>query len=327
MLAPKPERLTSMGKKVFIDGQEGTTGLEIRDRLARRTDIELLEIPGAQRKDSGAKRAIIAAADLVILCLPDAAAVEAAELAEGTPARIIDASSAHRTADGWVYGLPELAPGQREAIRKATQVSNPGCYATGFLLAVRPLVDGAIVPRTYPVTVHAQSGYSGGGKKLIAAFRDHDHGGESPDWTVRPYGLGLAHKHLPEMTMHSGLTHAPVFSPSVGNYYKGMLVSVPLHIGALARRVTPGDVHDLLKQRYAREPFVRVMPLGGDGALDNGYLTSVTTNGTNLVELFVFGNAEQILLVSRLDNLGKGAAGSAVQNLNLMLGLEEGLGL
>lgn len=316
-----------MGKKIFIDGQEGTTGLEIRERLARRGDVEILEIPPAERKDADAKRALIAAADLVVLCLPDPAAVEAAGIAEGTGAKIIDASTAHRTASGWVYGLPELTLEQRDQIRVASRVSNPGCYPTGFLLALRPLVDEGIVPRSYPVTVHALSGYSGGGKKLIAAFAEHEHRGESPDWTVRPYALGLAHKHVPEMKVHAGLAAAPIFCPAVGNYYKGMLVSVPLHVSALTKRVTTEDVHALLARRYAREPFVRVMPLGGDGYLENGYLTSVTTNGTNRLELFVFGNAEQILLVARLDNLGKGAAGSAVQNLNLMLGLDETLGL
>jgi len=316
-----------MGKKIFIDGQEGTTGLEIRERLSRRRDVEILEIPASERKDVEAKRAFMAEADLVILCLPDAAAVESAALAEGTKAKLIDASTAHRIATDWVYGLPELSREQRDRIRAATRVSNPGCYPTGFLLAVRPLVDEGILPRNYPVTVHALSGYSGGGKKLIAAFAEHEHTGESPGWTVRPYALGLTHKHVPEMKVHAGLAAAPIFCPAVGNYYKGMLVSVPLYVSSLAKRVTPEDVHALLGRRYAKEPFVRVMPLGGEGQLENGYLTSVKTNGTNLVELFVFGNTEQILLVARLDNLGKGAAGSAVQNMNLMLGLDETLGL
>jgi N-acetyl-gamma-glutamyl-phosphate reductase len=316
-----------MGKKIFIDGQEGTTGLEIHERLSRRSDVEILEISPSQRKDVEAKRALVAAADLVVLCLPDAAAVESAALAEGTATKIIDASTAHRTASGWVYGLPELCPDQRDKIRTATKVSNPGCYPTGFLLAARPLLDEGIVPRNYPFTVHALSGYSGGGKKLIAAFAEHDHDGKSPAWAVRPYALGLAHKHVPEMKVHAGLSALPIFCPAVGNYYKGMLVSVPLHVSGLAKRVAPEDVHALLARRYAKEAFVRVMPLGGDGQLESGYLTSVATNGTNLVELFVFGNADQILLVARLDNLGKGAAGSAVQNLNLMLGLDETLGL
>jgi N-acetyl-gamma-glutamyl-phosphate reductase len=314
-------------KKVFIDGQEGTTGLEIRERLSRRRDVELLEIEGAQRKDAAERRAIAGKADLVVLCLPDAAAVEAVTLFEGVGAKILDASTAHRTHAGWIYGLPELAPGHREKIRAAKKVSSPGCYPTGFLLNVRPLVDAGILRADYPMTVHALSGYSGGGKKLIAAFAEHDHRGDSPDWTVRPYGLDLAHKHVPEMKAHGLLEFLPVFCPAVGNYRKGMLVSVPLHVRALAGHVSPADVHALFTKRYEGEPFVRVMPLGGEAQLENGYLTPVATNGTNMIELFVFGNAERILLVARLDNLGKGAAGTAVQNLNLMLGLEETAGL
>lgn len=316
-----------MKKKVFIDGQEGTTGLEILERLSRRGDLELLEIASEHRKDPKERRAMAAAADLVILCLPDDAARDAIGLTKGTTAKILDASTAHRVKKDWVYGLPELAAGQRDRIRSAARVSNPGCYPTGFLLLVRPLVDANVLPYDYPVTVHAVSGYSGGGKKLIAAFAGHEHTGDSPDWTVRPYGLDLSHKHVPEMTVHAGLEYAPVFCPSVGNYRKGMLVSVPFHIHRLAKRVTPADVHALLSERYASEPFVRIMPLGGEGQLVNGYLTPVATNGTNLIELFVFGREEQMLLMARLDNLGKGAAGAAVQNLNLMLGYDEVAGL
>lgn len=314
-------------KRIFIDGQEGTTGIEIRERLSRRGDVEVLEIDEVHRKDPAKRRALAEKADVVILCLPDAAAVEAVTLFENAGPKLLDASSAHRTAPGWTYGLPELAPGQRDRIRSARKVSNPGCYPTGFLLAVRPLVDAKIVPPSYPVTVHALSGYSGGGKKLIAAFAGHAHTGDSPDWTVRPYALELSHKHVPEMRVHGLLEFSPAFCPAVGNYLKGMIVSVPLHVRALERRVSPADVHALLADRYRGEPFVRVMPLGGEGQLENGYLTPVATNGTNLVELFVFGNPEQILLVARLDNLGKGAAGSAVQNMNLMVGADETAGL
>jgi len=314
-------------RKIFIDGREGTTGLEIVDRLSRRGDVELLEIASSERKDPVRRSELARAADVVVLCLPDAAAVDAVSIFEETGAKLLDASTAHRTSAGWVYGLPELASGQREKIRNARKVSNPGCYPTGFLLPLRPLVDERIVSSNYPVTVHAVSGYSGGGKKLIQAFAEHDHGGESPDWTVRPYGLDLSHKHVPEMKVHGRLEFSPIFCPAVGNYRKGMLVSVPLHVRALERRVTPRDVHALLSERYEGEPFVRVMPLGGEGELHSGYLTPVATNGTNVLEIFVFGSSEQILLVSRLDNLGKGAAGNAVQNLNLMLGLEETAGL
>jgi N-acetyl-gamma-glutamyl-phosphate reductase len=312
--------------RIFIDGQEGTTGLEIHERLRGRSDLELLEIAADRRKDPAAKRSIMRDADLVVLCLPDAAAVEAAALAE-PDTRILDASTAHRVRDGWVYGLPELEASQRARIRESRRVSNPGCYPTGFLLAVRPLVDAGILPRTYPLTVHAQSGYSGGGKKMIQAFAAHSSEGPSPAWTVRPYALGLQHKHVPEMQRYAELAHCPLFSPSVGNYYQGMLVSVPLPVRALAKSITPFDVHALLAQRYAAERFVRVMPFGGADALEDGFLSATALNHTNQLELFVFGHDDQLLLIARLDNLGKGAAGAAVQNLNLMLGRQEELGL
>jgi N-acetyl-gamma-glutamyl-phosphate reductase len=312
--------------RIFIDGQEGTTGLEIHERLRGRSDLELLEIAADSRKDPAVKRSIMRDADLVVLCLPDAAAVEAVALAE-PDTRILDASTAHRVHDGWVYGLPELETAQRGRIREGRRVSNPGCYPTGFLLAVRPLVDAGIVPRAYPLTVHAQSGYSGGGKKMIQAFAGHSSDGPSPAWTVRPYALGLQHKHVPEMQRYAELEHCPLFSPSVGNYYQGMLVSVPLPVRALTKSIAPLDVHALLAQRYAAERFVRVMPFGGTGALEDGYLSATALNHTNQLELFVFGHRDQLLLVARLDNLGKGASGAAVQNLNLMLGREEELGL
>jgi N-acetyl-gamma-glutamyl-phosphate reductase len=238
---------------------------------------------------------------------------------------LIDASTAHRTHDGWVFGLPELAPEQRAQIRDARRVSNPGCYPTGFLLAVRPLVDAGILPRDYPVTVHALSGYSGGGKKLIAEFEQNAGGERAADWAVRMYGLNLDHKHVSEMQKRAGLTQPPVFCPIVGNYYQGMLVSVPLHVSGLGKPVKPEDVHALLSERYANEKCVRVMPFGQFDA--DGRLGAAAVNGTNRVELFVSGKPDQILLTARLDNLGKGAAGAAVQNLNLMLGLPELTGL
>jgi N-acetyl-gamma-glutamyl-phosphate reductase len=310
--------------KIFIDGQEGTTGLGIHERLARRTDLELLEISSDRRKDPAAKREILANADLVILCLPDSAAKETVELARGLDTKIIDASTAHRTDGAWAYGLPELSREDRRAIRSARFVANPGCYPTGFLLALRPLVDDGIVPPDYPVSVHALSGFSGGGKKMIQSYAEHDHSGASPDWTVRPYGLGLDHKHVPEMRVFAKLTHAPVFTPAVGNYYQGMIVTVPLHTGALTRRVTPKEVRDVLAARYEGERFVRVVPDNGEPPPT---LSPTALNGTNDLELFVFGTSERIVILARLDNLGKGASGAAVQNMNLMLGFDETSGL
>jgi N-acetyl-gamma-glutamyl-phosphate reductase len=288
----------------------------------------LLQIEPSRRKDPEARRAIMREADLVILCLPDAAAIEAVSLA-AADTRILDASTAHRVAPDWVYGLPELEPEQRARIQRAARVSNGGCYAMGFLLALRPLVDAGIVPLDYPVTVHAQSGYSGGGKKLIEAFASHNHldEGLSPSWTVRPYSLGLAHKHVAEMQHYALLEHPPLFAPSAGNYYQGMLVQLPLHVRLLGKPVTLEDVHAVLAQRYRAERFVRVMPLGAESELESGYLNATKLNHSNDCELFVFGRREQILVVARLDNLGKGAAGAAVQNLNLMLGCEESTGL
>jgi N-acetyl-gamma-glutamyl-phosphate reductase len=312
--------------RIFIDGQEGTTGLQIQDRLQGRRDIELLEIAPDARKDPEAKRALLRRAEIAILCLPDAAAEETARLT-GPETRLLDASTAHRTHPDWTYGMAELSPATRLALRNAARVANPGCWPTGFLLLVRPLLDAGILAPDYPVSCHGQSGYSGGGKKLIASFQAHARTGESPAWTARPYGFNLAHKHLPEMQRYSGLSHAPVFSPSVGDYYQGMLVHVPLHIRALSKPYSAEQVRALLAERYAGEPFVRVPAVNELAALDNGYLDATALNDSNLIELFVYGNRDQLLLTARLDNLGKGASGAAVQNLNLMLGLPETTGL
>ena len=314
-----------MTLKVFIDGEAGTTGLQIRERLAERRDIELLAIDPVRRKDAVARAERLNGADVVILCLPDEAAREAVGLIENPAVKVIDASTAHRTAPHWTYGLPEL-PGQREAITAATRVSNPGCFPTGFLALVRPLVTAGVVPADWPVTVNAVSGYSGGGKAMIAEFEDP----ASPDYTrtvVRTYGLGLQHKHVEEMRVHGGLTHRPLFAPCVGRYAQGMIVEVPLQLWALPGRARLGDVHAVLAQAYAGEGFVEIVGLEESAALKT--LDAEGLNGTNRMRLHVFGDAAegQARLTAVLDNLGKGASGAAVQNLNLMSGFDEAAGL
>lgn len=313
-------------KTVFIDGQHGTTGLQILDRLTPRRDIEVLQIPEDKRKDAATKTAYLNEADLVILCLPDGAAVESAGLITNPQTKVIDASTAHRIADNWVYGLPELHESQRAALRTARRVSNPGCYPTGCILALAPLVRKGIVPADYPVSVHAVSGYSGGGKRLIATYREVAEE-QREAVACRPYGLTLAHKHVPEMQKLAGLAFPPIFTPMVGNFHQGMLVSIPLTNRVLNGRPSAADIHDALAAYYDGERFVNVMPFGGKDALDGGFLSPIGCNGTNRLELFVFGHGEHTLLTARLDNLGKGASGAAVQNLNIMLGFDETTGL
>ena len=313
--------------KIFIDGREGTTGLQIQERLAARPELELCELPTALRKDPAARKALINEVDFVITCLPDAAARESASLLHNPRTRLIDPSSAHRVSPEFVYGFPELNGEQRARIRKAPRVSVPGCHATGFVAGLAPLVARGLVPKDYPAVVHSLTGYSGGGKKLIAVYetaspneREHLRG-------PRPYGLGLRHKHLPEMTAVAGLASAPIFQPVVGDFYKGMLVSVPLFTHLLPKKLTPKDVHEVLSGHYQGERFVVVQPLESESLLEDGYLNPTACNDTNRLELFVFGHEQQILIVARLDNLGKGASGAAVQNLNLMLGVDEASGL
>jgi N-acetyl-gamma-glutamyl-phosphate reductase len=309
-----------------VDGQEGTTGLKINERLSQRTDIELLHIDPEKRKDPEERRRLLKEADIAFLCLPDAASRESVALAGGGRARIIDASTAHRTDPDWVYGLPELSKNQRALIRDASRVSVPGCHATGFNLALYPLVRGGIVAEDYPVTCQSLSGYSGGGKKLIER---HQVAGIDEKSLNMPrfYALGLNHKHLPEMQKVCGLRYPPLFTPAVGNFYQGMAVAVPLLKRLLQKQVTAREVQGLLADYYAGERFVRVMPFESGSYLDNGFLDATGCNGTNRADLFVFGHDDQILVVSRLDNLGKGASGAAVQNMNIMLGVEEGTGL
>ena len=310
-----------MTYSVFIDGQAGTTGLELASRLSAHTSIDLLAIEEALRKDPAQRRRLFEQADVVALCLPDDAAREAVRLAPG--ARFLDASTAHRTSPGWTYGLPELGPGQREAIRTSARVANPGCYPTGFVLSIRPLIEAGLLDPALPLRLHAVSGYSGGGKSMIAKYRSCD----TPGLRTRPYGFNLAHKHVPEMQCYAKTATPPLFAPSVGHYYRGMLVQVALFTRELTGNTSPGDVWRVLADRYRDEPFVHVHDLHPEDALDDGFLSPTVRNGSNHLDLMVFASEEQLLIVSRYDNLGKGAAGAAVQNLNLMLGLPETDGL
>ena len=316
-----------MSYRVFIDGQAGTTGLEIHGRLARRPEIELLEIDPEQRKDAGARRELLNSADLVMLCLPDEAAVEAVELIDNPAVRVLEAGTAHRTASDWQYGLAELTPGQRAAIGQATRVANPGCYPTGFGLAVRPLVDAGILPADAPLSIHALSGYSGGGRALVDQYRALELEGVAAMHAPRAYALGLDHKHLPEMQRYAQLAHAPLFAPMVGHYYKGMLVQVPLPLGMLSGSWSASELTTLLAERYAEEACINVLRPDGTAALDGRFLDPEACNDTNRVDLMVFGGSDHLLLIARLDNLGKGAGGAAIQNMNLMLGLDELSGL
>lgn len=315
-----------MSAQVFIDGEAGTTGLQIRARLAERRDVEVLRLADAERKDPVHRARLLNAADLVILCLPDEAARQAVSLIESPSVRVIDASSAHRTDPGWVYGFPEIAPGQDQAIAAATRVTNPGCYPTGAIALIRPLVEAGLLPADWPVTVNAVSGYSGGGRKRIESFEDPGAANRCTS-SYLAYGLGLGHKHVEEMRRHSKLAQRPLFAPSIGRFHQGMMVQVPLQLWALPGAPKPRDLHAALADRYAGEGFVTVAPLAGD---PNGIeLDPEALNGSNDMRLHVFGNQEtgQALLIAVLDNLGKGASGAAVQNMNLMLDLVPGAGL
>lgn len=309
---------------VYVDGQEGTTGLRIHEVLAARSDIELLRIDPARRKDAGERARLLDAADVAFLCLPDAAAREAVAMLRNPRTCLIDASSAHRTATGWVYGLPELAPGQRERLRAAKRIANPGCHATAFIALLRPLVDAGLVPHSLPVAATSLTGFSGGGKPMIEQYAA---GGDPRLQAPRPYALTLAHKHIPEMVAHTGLHARPMFLPVVGPFYQGLAVSVPLHYTQLPAGADAAALHAALARHYAGERFVRVMPLSDAATLAAGFFDVQGCNGSNRLDLYVFGAADQALLIGHLDNLGKGASGAAVQCMNLHLGVDEGLGL
>lgn len=306
---------------VFVDGGSGTTGLGINERLRLSNDVVVKTIPDDKRKDPVAKKALMAEVDLVILCLPDDAAKETVALIDSMGAagpKVLDASTAYRVAPDWAYGFAELAPDQADKIKAAKKVSNPGCYPTGAIALLRPIVDAGLLPSDYPVTVNAVSGYSGGGKSMIASFED----GSAPSFEL--YGLGFEHKHLPEMQLYSKLTRRPIFIPSVGNYRQGMLVSVPLQLDTLPGKPSGADLHAALAKRYAGSKYVTVMPLQNE-ATKTGRLEPEALNETNMLELYVFASDKyhQAVLVARLDNLGKGASGAAVQNMRLMLGLAD----
>lgn len=314
-----------MKTKVFIDGKEGTTGLKIFERFQNRDDLEILLIDEEKRKDVEERKRLINASDITFLCLPDAAAVEAVTLVENPNTRIIDASTAHRTNPAWDYGFPELSKAHRENIAKSKRVANPGCYASGFISLVYPLVKAGVLPEDYPLTAHAVSGYSGGGKKMISAIEGADKTAEM--YSPRQYALGQCHKHLPEMQAVCGLKHKPMFNPIVDDYFNGMVVSVPLISRALNKNYTPKDIHEIMSSHYDGQRFVKVMELFGKETLPDGFLAANTLADTNDMQIFVFGNDEQILLCSRFDNLGKGASGAAVQSMNIMMGIDEGTGL
>lgn len=313
-----------MKHTVFVDGQEGTTGLRIHEVLAARGDIEILRIDPERRKDTLERARLLNAAEVAFLCLPDAAAREAAALVTHPDTCLIDASTAHRTSADWVFGLPELAPGQRDLLRRSKRIANPGCHATAFILLMRPLIDSGLVPASVLLSANSITGYSGGGKKMIEQYEGS---GDRALLAPRPYALGLDHKHLPEMKAHSRLETEPVFEPIVGPFLKGLALSVALHRAQLRPGASAEHLHAALTERYAGEPFVKVMPLRDPATVANGFFDVQACNDTNRAELFVFGTAERVMLICRLDNLGKGASGAAVQSMNIHLGIEETTGL
>ncbi len=314
-----------MSVKVYVDGQAGTTGLKIIDRLNGRSDIELLKIADEDRHNNDARRAMMAQADFTFLCLPDAASIEAVELAKGTNTRILDASTAHRTNPDWAYGFPELNAQFREKIANSARTAVPGCYASGFISMLYPMVSSGLLPADFPVFAYATSGYSGAGKNAIAIYE----GADKPEEfnSPRQYALSQHHKHLPEMQKFAGLTYAPMFNPIVCDYFSGMVVSVPIQTRMLDKKITLAQVNEMFREHYADAKLVSVNPLMTDEEQGKFFLASNTLSGQNKLEIFTFGNDEQMLLCARLDNLGKGASGAAVQCLNIMMGIDETTGL
>lgn len=307
--------------KIYIDGQEGTTGLKILERFKGRNDIELLRIDEDKRKDNDERKRMINSSDFTFLCLPDAAAREAVAMADDN-VRIIDASTAHRTNPDWAYGFPELGRDFREKIMKSNRVAVPGCYASGFASMVYPLVKLGVMPADYPVAAHAVSGYSGAGKKAIAVYESADRPADFD--SPRQYALTQQHKHLPEMQKICGLEYAPSFNPLICDFFSGMVVSLPLHTRLLAKKYGADDIRKALAEYYADSFFVKVMP---EGEPEDGFIGANNLSGTNNMEIFVNGNDERLIICSRLDNLGKGASGAAVQCLNIMMGVDEKTGL
>jgi N-acetyl-gamma-glutamyl-phosphate reductase len=315
-----------MVTKVFIDGASGTTGLEIRERLAPRRELELVVLDDARRKDASARADALNSSDVVILCLPDDAAREAVSMISNPKVKVIDPSTAHRVTDGWVFGFPELEPNRREELRRTTRVTNPGCYSTGFLAVVRPLVRAGLAPSDWPVLCNAVSGYSGGGKSMIAEFEDPKASNYTPE-VFRTYGLTLEHKHVAEMQKHAGLKHRPLFAPSVGRFYRGMLVEIPLQLAALPGKPNVNQIHAALADSYRGEKLIEVASLEASASLKT--LDAEILKDTNRLKIYVFGNDAhgQVRVVAALDNLGKGASGACVQNLNVMMGFPETEGL
>lgn len=315
---------------VYVDGQAGTTGLKINERLQLHPHINILKIEDHKRKDPIARKEIINAADIVFLCLPDEASIEAVSMIapSNTHTKIIDASTAHRTHPEWTYGIPELSLAARTAISHSTRTSVPGCYASAFILPLYPLVQSGMIPADYPVSSHGISGYSGAGKAAILEYTDPQKNVLHPTYnTPRHYALGLHHKHIPEMQQKVGLTYPPIFSPIIADYYQGLAVATQIHTRLLDKKITPQDVHQYLSHYYEGQNFVKVMPFNPSQCLDENFYNPIACNGTNNAEIFIFGNDDQILILTRLDNLGKGASGAAIQNMNIMLGLDETLAL